>query len=157
MSNFSGTETARQINSFHSPGGPFDLPIFGVCSRRVNFGSKMIELTIIIFLAVCLILLVRRGLIQADLSMPWLLALIVFGLLSTNDGFVNWVGITLGNLYPPNAVIFIIITILLGLITVLLIAVTRLRQRQMIIARRLAKLELALQDTPSFHSERSDI
>ncbi len=112
----------------------------------------MIKLIIIIFLVVCLIFLVRRGLIQTDLSMPWFLALILFGALSTNDGFVDWIGGTLGILYPPVAVIFITITILLGQITVLLIAFTRLRQRQMSIVRRLAELELSRQDTASFHS-----
>ena len=112
----------------------------------------MTELIIIIILATCLIFLVQRGLIQADLSMPWFLALIVFGFLSTNDSFVDWVGAALGILYPPLAVVFITITLLLDLITVLLIAFTRLRQRQMSIVRRLAELELAQQDTASFHS-----
>ena len=116
----------------------------------------MIELAIIIILTACLLILVRRGLIQADLSMPWFLALVIFGCLSTNDGFVNFLGAALGILYPPLAVVFITITILLGLITVLLISLTRLRQRQMSIVRRMAELELALQDTASFHSERSD-
>jgi hypothetical protein len=45
--------------------------------------------------------------------MPWFLALIVFGFLSTNDSFVDWVGAALGILYPPLAVVFITITILL--------------------------------------------
>ena len=106
----------------------------------------MIELAIIVFLAACLIFLVRRCLIQTDLSMPWFLALIILGFFSTNDGFVNWIGGLLGILYPPLAVVFITITILLGLITVLLIAFTRLRQRQMSIVRRLAELELAQQE-----------
>ena len=107
----------------------------------------MIALTIIIILTVCLILLVRRGSIQADLSLPWFLSLIVFGFLSTDDNFVEWVGAALNILYPPIAVIFITITILLGLITVLLIAFTRIRQRQIYIVRRLAELELAHQET----------
>jgi hypothetical protein len=116
----------------------------------------MIELAIIIILTACLIVLVRRRLIQADLSMPWFLALIVFGFLSTNDLFVEWMAATLGILYPPLAVLYVTITILLGMITVLLISFTRLRQRQMSIVRRLAEVELALQDTASFHSLRSD-
>ena len=101
-------------------------------------------------------ILVRRGLIQADLSMPWFLALVIFGLLSTNDEFVNFLGAALGILYPPLAVVFIAFAILLGMITVLLISFTRLRQRQMSIVRQLAEMELALQDTASFHSEQSE-
>lgn len=111
----------------------------------------MIELTIIALLTACLIFLVRRGYIQADLSMPWFLALIILGFLSTNDGFVNWVGDLLGILYPPIAVIFITIAILLGLITVLLVAFTRLHHRQINIVRRLAELELAQQGAEATH------
>jgi hypothetical protein len=106
----------------------------------------MTEFFVIICLAVLLLFVVRKGLIQVDLSMPWLVALVAFGLLSTNDGFVAWAGQKLGILYPPIAIVFITITILLGLITVLLMAVTRLRRRQMQILRRLAMLELAGQE-----------
>ena len=106
----------------------------------------MISISIIGFLAICLILLVRRGLIQTDMSMPWFLALIVFGFLSTNSDFVEWVSANLGILYPPIAIIFTTIAILLGLITVLLIAYTHLRYRQLHIVRRIAELELAFQE-----------
>ena len=112
----------------------------------------MLELAIIIFLAVCLIYLIHQGLIQVDLSMPWFLALIIFGFLSLNDGFVNWLGNILGIFYPPLAVVFITITILLGLITVLLIAFTRMHHQQINIVRRLADIELAIQDNPAFNS-----
>lgn len=107
----------------------------------------MIEFLVIFCLAAVLLILVRKGLIQVDLSMPWLLALIALGILSTNDSFVNWVGEQLGILYPPIAIIFITIAILLGLITVLLMAVTRLWRRQIQLLRQLAKLELEGQET----------
>jgi hypothetical protein len=106
----------------------------------------MMGLLIIIGLALLLLSLVRRGLIQVDLSVPWLLALVVFGILSLNEGFVNWAGVQLGILYAPIAIIFCTIAILLGLITVLLMAVTRLRFRQIEIIRRLAAMELARQE-----------
>ena len=53
----------------------------------------MMALLIITGLALVLLTLVRRGLIQVDLSMPLLLALVVFGFLSINDGFANWVAV----------------------------------------------------------------
>jgi len=102
----------------------------------------MIEMLIVVSLAALLLFVVQKGIIQVDLSMPWLFALVAFGFLSTNDSFVNWVGKKLDILYPPIAIVFITIAILLGLITVLLMAVTHLRQRQMQILRRLAILEL---------------
>jgi hypothetical protein len=106
----------------------------------------MIAFLIIACVAIGLLLVVRGGLIHVDLSMPWLFALVAFGFLSTNDSFVNWAGEKLGILYPPIAIVFVTIAILLGLITVLLIAVTRLRRRQLQIIRRLATLELAQQE-----------
>ena len=106
----------------------------------------MIEIAIIVFLTICLVVLVRWGFVQADLSMPWFLALIALGFMSTSDSFVTWVGVRLGILYPPIAIVFITIAILLGLITVLLIAFTRIRHRQLLIVRRIAELELAIQE-----------
>ena len=53
----------------------------------------MIQITIIIALALLLLQLVRKGLIQVELSMPWFVALLIFGLLSTNRNFVTWIGV----------------------------------------------------------------
>ena len=106
----------------------------------------MIAFFIIVCVTIIFLFVVHKGFIHVDLSMPWLVALVTFGFLSTNDGFVDWVGEKLGILYPPIAIVFITIAILLGLITVLLIVVTRLRLRQMQIIRRLATLELAPQE-----------
>ena len=106
----------------------------------------MIKLVIIVSLAVGLFLLVRRRLIHVDLAFPWFLAIIILGLASTQESFVNWVGAQLGILYAPIAIIFIVIFIILGLITVLLMSLTRLRHRQIQIVRHLAAVELAQQE-----------
>jgi len=106
----------------------------------------MIQVVIVIALSLVLLHLVRKRLIQVELSMPWFLALIILGLLSVNADFVNWAGKTLGILYTPLAVVFVTIFFLLGLITMLLIAVTRLRFRQTQFVRRLASLELRPQE-----------
>jgi len=103
-------------------------------------------LAIILFLALALVMLVRRGLIQVDLSFPWFATIVIFGLLSTQEAFVAWVAARLGILYPPIAIVFITIFILLGLVTVLLVGLTRLRRRQMQIVRYLAVMELDRQD-----------
>lgn len=109
----------------------------------------MIRLVLVLVLAFLLIVLVRRGKIQVDMSMPWLFALVVFGFLSVNPAFVDWVGGLLGILYPPIAIVFITIAILLGLVTVLLIAFSRLHARQIAIVRALAEEKLSRQEAPS--------
>lgn len=106
----------------------------------------MIKLTIILFLALALVMLVRRGLIQVDLSFPWFLAIVVLGLLSTQEAFVGWLAARLGILYAPIAIVFVTIFMLLGLVTALLVGLTRLRRRQIQIVRYLAALELAGQE-----------
>lgn len=109
----------------------------------------MIHILIIVGLALVLIVLVRRGLIQADMSFPWLAAIVVLGLLSTREEFVGWVAAQLGILYAPIAIVFLTIFVIFGLITVLLIALTRLRQRQIRIVRYLAATEIGRQETRS--------
>jgi hypothetical protein len=106
----------------------------------------MIEILTIIGLGMVLLFVFRRGLIHVDYSMPWLFALVAFGFLSTNDSFVDWAGKILGVTYAPIAIVFIAMSILLGLIIVLLMAVTRLQQRQMQIIRQFAITELAGQE-----------
>ena len=106
----------------------------------------MMHLAIIVGLAVALLLLVRRGLIHVDMSLPWLAAILLLGLLSTRREFVEWLASKLGILYPPIAVVFLTIFVIFGLITVLLIGYTRLRHRQIQIVRSLSAMLLALQE-----------
>ena len=106
----------------------------------------MTHVAIILGLALALLLLVRRGLIHVDMSLPWLAAILVLGLLSTRPAFVEWVAGQLGILYPPIAVVFLTIFVILGLITVLLIGYTRIRHRQIQIVRSLAAMQLGAQE-----------
>ena len=109
----------------------------------------MVSLThilIIASLALGLMFLVRVKLIQVDLFFPWFAGLIVLGVASTIPDFVNWLGPRLGILYPPIAVVFLVIFLLVGVLVTLTISVTRLRARQAAIIRRLAKLELGRQE-----------
>lgn len=106
----------------------------------------MIHLLIVVTLALALLWLVRRGLIQVDMSFPWLLAIVILGFLSTSDRFVNLVAEALGILYAPIAIILITIFIILGLISVLLVGYSRLHSRQIQIVRHMAAQELARQE-----------
>jgi hypothetical protein len=102
----------------------------------------LIHILMVCILGLALVLLVRRGLVHVDMSFPWMVGLVVLGLFSTSDSFVAWIAAALGILYPPIAILFITIFVLLGLITSLLVGYSRLRERQIKIVRHLAKLEL---------------
>ena len=104
--------------------------------------TLLIHAGVIVFLAICLLFMVQRGLVHIDMSFPWFVAIILLGFLSTSSQFVEWSASVLGILYPPVAIIFATIFLLLGLITALLIGFSRLRDRQIEIVRRLAALEL---------------
>jgi hypothetical protein len=106
----------------------------------------MIHLAVIIFLAFCLFALVRRGMIQVDMSFPWMVAILLLGFFSTSEGFVDLVAGWFGILYPPIAIIFLTIFVIFALLTVLLIGLTRLRDRQIRIIRHMAAIDLAQQE-----------
>jgi len=106
----------------------------------------MTHLLIIAALAVALAALVRMKLIQVDLFFPWFFGILILGLVSTNPDFVNWLGPQLGILYPPIAVVFLVIFLLVGILITMTVALTRLRARQTEMARHIAGLELDLQE-----------
>ncbi|MBM3567463.1 MAG: DUF2304 family protein [Alphaproteobacteria bacterium] len=100
----------------------------------------------VLALAVVMFMLIRRRLIDVDLSLPWMLALVVLGF--TYNSY--YVGDRLADLFgmsnTTTAVIFASIFILFGLILILLMAVTRMQRQQDLLLRRLAAAELAAQD-----------
>ncbi len=102
----------------------------------------MMPVLTIIILAALLLLLIRRGLLEVDISLPWFLALLILGIASLNTQFVEGVGTFFGIVYAPIAIILIVVFILLGLIATLAMAVSRLRQRQIAITRHLAQNDL---------------
>ncbi|MDP6067516.1 MAG: DUF2304 family protein [Alphaproteobacteria bacterium] len=104
------------------------------------------KLVVILVLALVLLFLVRRNLLQVDLSFPLFAGLVILGFASMNEAFIEWTAASLGIVYPPIAIIFIAIAILLALITILAIAYSRLRSRQQLLVRQLARMELERQE-----------
>ena len=104
------------------------------------------KLVIIVALALALISLIRRNLLQVDLSFPLFVSLILLGFASMSDSFIHWSADLLGIIYPPVAIIFMAIAILLGLVTVLAIAFSQLHHRQLMLLRHLAEIELREQE-----------
>ena len=109
----------------------------------------MIHLLIVLSLATFLIALLRARLMQVDLFFPWFVSVIVLGFASTQPAFVNWLGAQLGILYPPIAVLFLVIFLLIGVLVTLTVSVTRLSARQAAMARHIAALELSTQERSS--------
>jgi predicted membrane protein len=96
----------------------------------------------VILVALAILFLVRRRLLQVDLSFPLFLALIALGLASTSETFIERVASWFGVVYEPLVVILIALAILLALVIVLAVAHSRLRQRQIMIVRHIAAVEL---------------
>ena len=104
------------------------------------------KLVVVMVLAGILVLLVRRNILQVDLSFPLFIALVVLGFASMSEGFIDWVAERLDILDSPRAIILIAIAILLGIVAFLTVAISRLRYRQIMLVRFLAQQELDRQE-----------
>jgi hypothetical protein len=104
------------------------------------------KLIAVIFLAAILLFLIRRNLLQVDLSFPLFAGLIVLGFASLNHEFIEWIAAKLDVADAPRAIIMIILAILVALSTSLAIAYSRLRQRQILLVRHVIRTELRAQE-----------
>jgi len=105
------------------------------------------KLIVVVVLAGILLMLVRRNILQVDLSFPLFAALVVLGFASMSEDFIDWVAARLDILDAPRSIILIAIAILLGIVAFLTVAISRLRYRQIMLVRYLAQLELERQET----------
>jgi len=105
------------------------------------------HMLILVFLATTLLVLVRKQLIQVELVVPALLAVLALGILSLSPIFVDTLGEILSIGYAPIAVLFVVIFLIFWTIVVLAIAVTRLRVRQIAIIKHVALKEIAGQES----------
>lgn len=115
----------------------------------------IIKLSAMFFMFVVFILLIRKRLLNIDLSFPWFASLVVLTFASTSPTFIQSTAKLFGIVYAPLIIILLALFILLGLITVLGVYITELRRRQILIIRKLAQhdLDLQLADKTSEHTQ----
>jgi hypothetical protein len=106
----------------------------------------MVRTLIVLAMVLLFLWLIRRRLVHIDLSFPWFLALFVLGFAYNNPLIDNHVTKILAVSYPIFAVILLALFILFGLITMVLIKVTRDHHRQIQLLRALARSDLTRQD-----------
>ena len=104
------------------------------------------HILILVFLATILLVLVRKRLIQVELVVPALLAVLALGILSLSPAFVDMIGIVLEIGYKPIGVLFIVIFLIFWIIVILAMAMTRLRERQIAIIKHIALIEIGDQE-----------
>ena len=104
------------------------------------------KLIVVLVLAVALLILIRRNYLQIDMSFPLFAALVVLGFASMSRNFVDWIANYLGIVDEARAIVLIAIAILLAIVTVLAVAFSRLRNRQNLLLRRIAEMELDRQE-----------
>ncbi len=109
------------------------------------------KILLILFLLFCLVTLIRKRLLNIDLSFPWFVSMIALAIASTSDIFIHGTANLLGIVYHPLVVIMISLFILLSLVTVLAIYLTEIRRRQILIIRK-----LALQDIKNQLNSKTD-
>jgi hypothetical protein len=106
-----------------------------------------VKFLIVIFLALALLLLVRSNLLQIDLTFPLFAILVILGFASMSESFIDWTAQFIGIAVAPRAIIMISLGLLLGIVTILAIAHSQLRQKQLLIVRMLAQNQLRHQET----------
>lgn len=107
----------------------------------------MVRTLIILGLCALFLLLLRRRLVHVDLSFPWFVAVIVLGFAYNNPLIDEVLVGFLAVAYPIYAVIFLTLFIFFGLVTAVLIMVTRDHRRQISILRGLARIDLGRQES----------
>ena len=113
------------------------------------------KLVVVLMLAGALLMLVRRNLLQIDLTFPLFAGLAILGFASMSEAFIEWTAAVLNIVDAPRAIVLIAIAILFAIITALAIAHSELRKRQMMIIRYLAMTELSHQETAAEKSQSS--
>lgn len=110
----------------------------------------IIKLSIMFFMFVVFVLLIRKRWLNIDLSFPWFASLLILTFASISPDFIQGTANLFGIIYAPLVIILLVLFILLGLITVLGIYVTEIRRRQILIVRKLAQQDLQIQ-----HNEKT--
>ena len=100
------------------------------------------KLIVVLVMGLCLLFLVRRNLLQVDMTFPLFLGIVILGFASMSDTFIHSVAASLGIVVAPFAIVLIAITLLLALVTLLALAYSHLRRRQIMLVRYLARLQL---------------
>lgn len=106
----------------------------------------ILKIVLTLFFLFCLVYLVRKKLLNVDLSFPWFISIILLSLASLSPQFIHGMAEFLGIVYHPLVIILIALFIVLSLITVLSIYITELRRRQILIIRKLALQDLEKQE-----------
>jgi len=107
----------------------------------------ILKLLITFLFLFCLVMLVRKRLLNIDLSFPLFVSIIALSLASTSQTFIRGTANFLGIVYHPLVVIMIALFIIMSLTTVLAIYITELRRRQILIIRKLALQDIEKQST----------
>ena len=107
------------------------------------------KLASVIFVTLAFVLLVRRKTIQVDLSFPWFVAILILGFAGLSPEFVKWTARILGIASDSFVIVVLALGLLLGIITTLSIALSRVRRRQILLIRKMALMDLVEQRSQS--------
>lgn len=103
------------------------------------------KLASVIFVTLAFLLLVRRRTIQVDLSFPWFVSILVLGFAGLSPQFVKSTASVFDIVSDALVIVVLALGLLLGIVTTLSIAVSRIRRRQILLMRKVALIELSEQ------------
>ena len=103
------------------------------------------KLASVTFVTLAFILLVRGRTIQVDLSFPWFVSILVLGFAGLSPQFVAATASVFGIVNDALVIVILALGLILGIVTTLSIAVSRIRRRQILLMRKVALIELGEQ------------
>jgi len=104
----------------------------------------MIELIFPIFMAIIVLGLLKSGRLSLDLSGVLIAALVTLLVATTNQSVLMAFSRLLSVGHPTLAIMGVAIGLLLGIVIVLAVMISDARHRQVVLLRRIAKIELSL-------------
>ena len=104
----------------------------------------MIKLIFPILMGITVLGLFRSGRLSLDLSGVLIAALVSILIVSVNESVLVALSHLLSIVHPPFAIVGVAIGLLLGIVIVLAVMISDARHRQVVLLRRIAKIELSL-------------
>ena len=104
----------------------------------------MIKLLFPIIMGVIVLVLFRSGRLSLDLSGVLIASLIAILIVTNNESILYYLAHLLSIESAPLAIVGVAIGLLLGIVIVLAIMISDMRQRQTALLRKIARLELSL-------------
>lgn len=102
------------------------------------------QLLILLFLFFLVFYLLRKGMINFDLTALLLFSILIVFIFGTSKSVVSFLSVLFSIHHPPIVIILITLILMFLIIVILSVFITKIRKNQLLLTQRIAELELKL-------------